>query len=251
MATKKIIIYGVHTVRHCLEISPTSVLELWVSKEKLQNKEINTIINLAKTHKITIQQVTADTLDNKTQTQQHQGIALSRQAYPLLNEQDLSESIEQNTQRPFLFLVLDSVQDPHNLGACFRSADAANVDGIIVAKDRSVQLTPVVCKVASGAVETVPFYTVTNIARTLRQLKDANIWVYGLDGDADQTVYQTRLTDSVALVMGAEGEGLRQNTRKQCDQLVKIPMLGKLESLNVSVATGVILCEALRQRHFS
>ena len=144
--------------------------------------------------------------------------------------------------------MLDGVQDPHNLGACFRSADAAGVHAIIAPKDKSVGITPVVSKVASGATETVPFVQVTNLARTLEQLKESGIWIYGAAGEAEQTLYQTDLTGPAAIVLGAEGEGLRRLTRERCDFLVKIPMQGAVSSLNVSVATGVFLFEAIRQR---
>jgi 23S rRNA (guanosine2251-2'-O)-methyltransferase len=148
---------------------------------------------------------------------------------------------------PFL-LVLDGVTDPHNLGACLRSADAAGVHAVIAPKDKSVGLTAIVAKVASGAAETVPYIMVTNLARTLRDLKDRGIWLVGLDEDGEQPVYQSRLTGPVGLVMGAEGDGMRRLTRETCDELVRIPMYGHVESLNVSVAAGVCLFEAVRQR---
>jgi 23S rRNA (guanosine2251-2'-O)-methyltransferase len=149
---------------------------------------------------------------------------------------------------PAFLLVLDGVQDPHNLGACLRSADAAGVHAVIAPKDKSVGLTPTVVKVASGAAESVPFIQVTNLARTLRSLKDRNIWIYGAAAEADQTLYQAKLTGSIALVLGAEGSGLRRLTREHCDGLLTIPMRGSVSSLNVSVATGIFLFEALRQR---
>jgi 23S rRNA (guanosine2251-2'-O)-methyltransferase len=148
---------------------------------------------------------------------------------------------------PFL-LILDGVQDPHNLGACFRSADAAGVHAIIAPKDKAVGITPVVSKVACGAAETVPFIQVTNLARTMEMLKEQGVWLYGAAGEAEQTVYQTKLTGAIGIVMGAEGDGMRRLTRETCDVLLKIPMHGTVSSLNVSVATGIFLFEVVRQR---
>ena len=144
--------------------------------------------------------------------------------------------------------MLDGVQDPHNLGACLRTADAAGVTAVIVPKDRAVSLTSTVIKVASGAAFTVPFVAVTNLSRTIRQLQAAGVWFVGADGDAEQSLYELTLTGSIAIVLGAEGSGLRRLTKELCDYLVRLPMLGSVESLNVSVATGICLYEALRQR---
>jgi 23S rRNA (guanosine2251-2'-O)-methyltransferase len=149
---------------------------------------------------------------------------------------------------PPLLLILDGVQDPQNLGACFRSADAAGVHAIIAPKDKAVGLTPVVSKVACGAMETVPFVQVTNLARTLEMLKELGVWIYGAAGEAEKTIYQTDLKGPAAFVLGSEGDGMRRLTRETCDVLVKIPMFGTVESLNVSVAAGVVLFEAVRQR---
>ena len=149
---------------------------------------------------------------------------------------------------PVLILVLDGVTDPHNLGACIRSADAAGVDAVVVPKDKSADLTPIARKVACGAAEVMPFARVTNIARTLEALKERNVWVFGAAGEAEKAIYDNDLTGSMALVMGAEGAGLRRLTREHCDFLVKLPMSGSVSSLNVSVATGVCLFEVVRQR---
>ncbi len=149
---------------------------------------------------------------------------------------------------PLLLLVLDGVQDPHNLGACLRVADAMGAHAVVVPKDRAVGLTPTVRKVASGAAETVPFVTVTNLARSLRDMRDAGLWVVGLDGEAERSMTEADLSGPLALVKGAEGEGLRRLTREACDELVRIPMFGRVESLNVSVASGICLYEARRRR---
>jgi len=151
---------------------------------------------------------------------------------------------------PFL-LILDHVQDPHNLGACLRSADAAGVDAVITPKDRSVSLTETVLLVACGAAESIPFVQVTNLARTMRQLKESGIWIIGTADQADKSLYETDLTGPLALAMGSEGKGLRRLTRELCDFLVSLPMAGRVESLNVSVATGICLFEAVRQRRVS
>jgi 23S rRNA (guanosine2251-2'-O)-methyltransferase len=154
----------------------------------------------------------------------------------------------ENLSGTALLLVLDNVQDPHNLGACLRTADATGVNGVIITKDKATGITPTVCKVASGAAETVPIYQVTNLSRTLRWLKGEGIWVLGAAGEAQQTVYQADLTVPMALVIGAEGTGLRRLTKENCDLLIKLPMLGQVESLNLSVATGAFLYETVRQR---
>ena len=153
-----------------------------------------------------------------------------------------------DSPHPVLLLVLDGVTDPHNLGACLRSADAAGVDAVIVPKDKSADLGPTVSKVACGAAEVVPFARVTNIARTLEALKARGVWIYGTAGEAEATLYETDLRGSVALVMGAEGDGMRRLTRELCDYLIKLPMAGTVSSLNVSVATGICLFEVVRQR---
>ena len=165
----------------------------------------------------------------------------------LWDEWQLLQAVKDKTG-PVLILVLDGVTDPHNLGACLRSADAAGVDAVVVPKDKSADLNPTARKVACGAAETVPFVRVTNISRTLKALKELGVWLYGTAGEAKNSLYDSDLTGSMALVMGAEGGGLRRLTREQCDHLVKLPMAGSVSSLNVSVATGVCLFEVVRQR---
>jgi 23S rRNA (guanosine2251-2'-O)-methyltransferase len=164
-----------------------------------------------------------------------------------LGEDELRDVLQDIQGKP-LFLVLDHIQDPHNLGACLRSADAAGVRGVIVTKDQAVGLTPVVAKVAAGAAETVPLYRVTNLARSLGWMKDAGIWLAGAAGEAPKTCYETDFNRPLGIVLGAEGKGMRRLTRETCDFLVRIPMHGQVESLNVSVATGILLFEAVRQQ---
>ena len=186
-------------------------------------------------------------LDRLVQNGNHQGVIAYCKSASTYSEGDLKELLA-DLKEPAFLLILDGVQDPHNLGACFRSADAAGVHAIIAPKDRSVGLTASVSKVASGAAETVPFVQVTNLARTLEMLKEMGIWIYGAAGEAEQSLFKTDLKGSIALVLGSEGEGLRRLTRDTCDVLVKIPMHGSVSSLNVSAAAAVFLFEAVRQR---
>ena len=185
-------------------------------------------------------------LENRCDSHKTQGIAAR---YRPVDEAKKGFSLTDLIKKDNVFLlVIDGVQDPHNLGACLRSAAAAGVDAVIVPKDRAVGITSTVRKVACGASETVPFIQVTNLARTLKELRDEFVWVVGAAGEADVSLYDVKLNGKLAIVMGAEENGLRRLTRENCDQLVKLPMSGKVESLNVSVATGVCLFEAVRQR---
>lgn len=245
------VIFGIHAVQAALEQAvaepaTASVQELWLDSRR-QDQRHALLQQLAADAGIVVHEADRTTLARLAPEGRHQGV-VARISQPLVrDEADLSRLLE-NLETPAFFLVLDGVQDPHNLGACLRSADAAGVHGVIVPRDRAVSLTPTVIKVASGAAQTVAFFQVTNLARTLRDLKQAGVWLLALDGQAEQSLYETDLTGPVAIVMGAEGQGLRRLTREQCDFLVAIPMAGSVESLNVSVATGVCLFEALRQR---
>lgn len=185
-------------------------------------------------------------LDEKVEGAVHQGIIARVREGRQYQENDLPALLE-SVDTPFL-LVLDGVTDPHNLGACLRSADAAGVHAVIVPRDRSAQLNATAKKVACGAAENVPLIRVTNLARTLRLLQEMNVWIVGTAGEADHTLFQSKMTGPMALVMGAEGEGMRRLTREHCDELISIPMAGTVSSLNVSVATGICLFEAVRQR---
>ncbi|MDH5473426.1 MAG: 23S rRNA (guanosine(2251)-2'-O)-methyltransferase RlmB, partial [Gammaproteobacteria bacterium] len=184
-------------------------------------------------------------LEKRCGSPKTQGIAGRYRSLTADSENSLDQLLLKDN---LLLLILDGIQDPHNLGACLRSADAAGVDAVIAPKDRATGLTPTVRKVACGAAESVPFIQVTNLARTLKQLKDAEVWIIGAAGEADTVIYDANLTGKLAIVMGAEEKGLRRLTRENCDLLVKLPMAGQVESLNVSVATGVCLFEAVRQR---
>lgn len=239
-------IFGIHAVQSLLENHPERIYRICIAKER-QDKRLEELLHLAQQANIAIEQTNRHTMDRLAHNTNHQGVIAFCRSADSLTESDLNQILDQLTTPAFL-LILDGVQDPHNLGACFRSADAAGVHAIIAPKDKSVGLTATVSKVASGAAETVPFVQVTNLARTLEKLKAKGIWIYGAAGEAEKTLYETDLTGPIALVLGAEGSGLRRLTRELCDGLIKIPMVGTVESLNVSVATGVFLFEALRQR---
>lgn len=239
-------IYGIHAVKSFLDRTPERIIEVFVLKGR-DDKRLQPLLNELHNLGISVQFLNRQSLDNKANGEVHQGIIARVQPAKELNENDL-DVILANKQNPFL-LVLDGVTDPHNLGACLRTADAAGVDAVIVPKDKSAQLTSIARKVACGAAEVVPLIRVTNLARTLRDIQqNHNIWVVGTAGEATEMIYQTKLTGALALVMGAEGDGMRRLTRECCDQLISIPMAGSVSSLNVSVATGVCLFEILRQR---
>lgn len=238
-------LYGIHTLSSVLEREPERVLELFVLKGR-DDERLHPLINQARKLRISLQFCNRKTLDDFVNGEQHQGIVAKAKPAKPLDENDLDRILAERSA-PFL-LVLDGVTDPHNIGACLRTADAAGVDAVIVPKDKSGGLTPTARKVAVGAAESVPFIQVTNLARTLKQLQDAGVWVVGTAGEAEQMLYQAELTGPLALVMGAEGKGMRRLTREHCDALVKLPMAGSVSSLNVSVATGICLFEIVRQR---
>lgn len=239
------LIFGIHALDSLLETHPEKVLEVWLLKGR-DDERLNALQARLLTVGVKAQLASRSALDNKAKGGQHQGVVAKVQAAPILNEADLAKLLDE--QATPLLLVLDGVTDPHNLGACLRTADAAGVQGVIVPKDNSAGLTPIVRKVASGAAETVPLFQVTNLARTLRALQERNIWVVGTAGEADHSLYQSTFSGGLALVMGAEGKGMRRLTREHCDELISIPMAGSVSSLNVSVATGVCLFEMIRQR---
>ncbi|MCK4494141.1 MAG: 23S rRNA (guanosine(2251)-2'-O)-methyltransferase RlmB [Methylococcales bacterium] len=240
-------LFGIHAVQAALDYSPEKIQRVWVDSQR-QDKRLTALLNGLSRHNITVEKSDRKELDRLSDHKNHQGIIADVQLPSLYSEPQLKQAINSLTTVP-LFLVLDQVQDPHNLGACLRSADAAGVNGIIIPKDNASGITPTVCKVASGAAETVPIYQVTNLARCLRGLKEQGLWIVGSTGDAKKTVFETDLTLPLALVMGTEGLGMRKLTQQHCDFLVKIPMLGQVESLNISVAAGIMMYETLRQRN--
>ncbi|MFW5408547.1 23S rRNA (guanosine(2251)-2'-O)-methyltransferase RlmB [Pectobacterium brasiliense] len=239
------IIYGIHAVKALLERDPQRFLEVFVLKGRDDRRLLPVIAEL-EAQGIVIQVANRQWLDKQADDAVHQGIVAKVKEGRKYQENDLPAMLD-NLETPFL-LILDGVTDPHNLGACLRNADGAGVHAVIVPRDRSAQLNATVKKVACGAAETVPVISVTNLARTMRLLQERNIWIVGTAGEADHTLYQSKLTGPLALVMGAEGEGMRRLTREHCDELISIPMAGSVSSLNVSVATGVCLFEAVRQR---
>ena len=244
---KRHYVCGMHAVRTLLIVRPGSVREVAVADSR-SDRRCESIIDLASAADIPVHILPRQELDLMQPDFSHQGVIASVVLPDEgLREQELQPFLDNLESPPFL-LVLDGVQDPHNLGACLRSADAAGAHAVIVPRDRAVHLTPTVRKVASGAAETVPLFSVTNLARTLRTLKQAGIWLYAASDDAERDIYDADLRGPVAMVLGGEGQGLRRLTRELCDHQVAIPMAGQIESLNVSVAAGVLLYEAVRQR---
>lgn len=239
-------VFGLHAVAAVLKHHSNNVQQLMVQSGR-HDQRIDPLIERAQRLRIPVQEMERADLDEKLGGV-HQGIAAKCQGLKLeRNETQLMELLQQLDHPPFI-LVLDGVTDPHNLGACLRTADAAGVDAVIVPKDKSALMTPTVRKVACGAAEVVPFFAITNLARTLRELQEQRIWVLGAAGEATQSIYQTDLRGPLALVMGSEGTGMRRLTREHCDGLFSIPMAGEVSSLNVSVSAGVCLFEAVRQR---
>jgi len=237
------IIHGFHAVIARIRQNADSVSEIYVDSQR-KDPRARDLLKLAETQGVRVVPVDSKRLDGMAGNARHQGVAARVDAAQRV--QHLDDVLDTLTE-PAL-LVLDGVQDPHNLGACLRSADAFGVHAVIAPKDRAVGITSTVEKVACGAAETVPYITVTNISRTLRELQERDIWVVGADGEAESDLHSFKHTGGLAIVLGAEGEGLRRLTKETCDQLVRIPMLGSVESLNVSVSTGVFLYEARRQR---
>ncbi len=241
------VLFGFHPITSRLKTRADTVEELFVSatREERHDARMDKLLAIAKEKGVRILAVDNKRLDGMTGNARHQGVVAM--ALPFQLPQFVDDVLEHVEGAPLL-LVLDGVTDPHNLGACLRVADAAGAHAVIAPKDKSAGLNATVMKVASGAGETMPYIMVTNLARTLRELKDRNIWIIGADEGGERSLYQSKLDGALAWVLGAEGEGLRRLTRETCDEIVNIPMLGSVESLNVSVASGVCLFEARRQR---
>ncbi len=241
------VLFGFHAVGVRLKTSPASVLEV-VFDASRRDARMRQFLDRAREAGVRLVEADAVRVAKLAGSHGHQGVAARVNPVEVSRSlDDLLDALEARGEPPLL-LVLDGVTDPHNLGACLRVADGAGAHAVIAPKDHAVGINATVAKVASGAAETVPYFMVTNLARTLGELQERNIWCIGTSGDADKTVYQVDLKGPVALVLGAEGPGMRQLTRKTCDELVSIPMCGAVESLNVSVASGVCLYEARRQR---
>lgn len=243
--TKRNWVYGLHAIGAVIERAPERLLELWIAEPR-DDARIRSLRERAQAVGVQVQTAGHEALAKLVGDVAHQGAVAAVRPLKPWDEHDLSAALSE-IHDPLL-LVLDGVTDPHNLGACLRTADAAGAQAVIIPKDRAATVDGVVRKVAAGAAEFVPVASVTNLARTLGMLKERDIWVVGTDGNAAQTLYAADLRRPLALVLGAEGSGMRRLTRERCDFLVRIPMAGQVESLNVSVAAGVALFEARRQR---
>lgn len=239
-------VYGIHSVSALLANPHRTIKRLFVCQDRMDNR-LQDIVNKALQAHISIENLSMQQMNQRFVDFTHQGIVASATSLPSYNEAHLLPLLASSKQ-PALILILDGVTDPHNLGACLRTADATGVDFVIIPKDKSASITPVVSKVACGAAELVPLVRVTNLIRSMEILKEHGVWIYGAASEATCSLYQTDCTGTIALVMGAEGKGLRRLTRERCDGLFSLPMLGAVDSLNVSVATGVSLYEILRQR---
>ncbi|WP_368913333.1 23S rRNA (guanosine(2251)-2'-O)-methyltransferase RlmB [Mixta calida] len=239
------VIFGIHAVQALLERDPQRFQQVWILKGR-DDRRLQPLIAALEAQGIVIQVATRQWLDSKVEGAVHQGIIAQVKPGRHYQEGDLPDLLA-SIESPLL-LILDGVTDPHNLGACLRNADAAGVHAVIVPKDRSAQLNATAKKVASGAAENVPLIRVTNLARTMRLLQEYHVWIVGTAGEATHDLWESKMTGPLALVMGAEGEGMRRLTREHCDDLIRLPMAGSVSSLNVSVATGICLFEAVRQR---
>ncbi len=249
MVSQQYSLYGINAVATALELSPDRVTQL-IIQAGLNSKTLQQLQAQAKQHGIAVSTANKKELDKLSKQGNHQGVLAYRQGLPSMSFETLEQRISSMMDQAIapIILVLDQIQDPRNLGACLRSADAVGVTAVIVPDKNSASLTDVACKTACGAAETVPLVRVTNLARALRSLKALGVWLIGTDQDGDQLYHQTDYTGAIALVMGNEGQGLRRLTKEHCDFLVKLPMAGAVSSLNISVATGVCLYEVVRQR---
>jgi len=241
-------VYGIHPLRVLLQNRPQAVATIYLARQ-INDAAVAEILANAKAHKIAVKLLARQELNLLLPEMNHQGVAAQLVAANLEknSEADL-EALLDNLNVPSLLLILDSIQDPHNLGACLRVANAAGVHGVITTKDKAAGLTSIVHKISCGASLVTPFFQVTNLARTIKMLKERGIWIYGTEADVAQSLYSSDLKGNVAIVIGAEGEGMRRLTRETCDFSVSIPMLGSVASLNVGVAAGICLFEAVRQR---
>lgn len=239
-------VYGIHAVMALLTNKEVNIEQLYLQVDR-QDKRMIKLQTLAYERQVKFTKLSKEEL-NKRFNEQHQGVVAIIAKARDYTDSDLEHLFTKAGKLP-LILILDGITDPHNLGACLRSAEAAGVDFVIVPKDNSASLTPVVRKVASGAAERVPLVKVTNLSRVIKYIQQQGVWVFGATGEASQNIYQCDFSGAVAIVMGAEGKGMRRLTRETCDHLFALPMQGQIESLNVSVATGISLYEVMRQRN--
>ena len=244
--SKSIYIYGFHSIEAQLNSNPECILNVFFQSGR-SDIRISKITSILSNQKISFSKISKNRLDQLTKCELHQGVVAEIILPQLQGHDALIEFVTKLSSNP-LILMLDSIQDPRNLGACLRCANAAGVDCVVVNKDGSAPINAVVHKTSSGAINQLKIFQVTNLVRTIKALKDKKLWVLGLDGRASTSIYDVNLIDSTVIIMGAEGKGLRQLIKKTCDQLVTIPMIGNVESLNVSVATGIALFEGRRQR---
>ena len=240
------IIYGFHSITSHIRIDPLSIKEIFIDEFRTDGR-VNDLMKLIETHQIKYYLSSKNRLDGFVSNQKHQGVVAKIRE--VKNKYVAIEDIvEADQSKPFLFLILDGIEDPHNLGACFRVADVMGVNAIVCPKDNAVGLNSTVRKVASGGADSVPFGVVTNLARTIRYLKENGVFIYGTDDESPNTLNQISFSGSIALIMGSEGKGMRRLTKELCDDIFSIPMLGQVESLNVSVASGICLYEINRQK---
>lgn len=230
-----------------LDVPVSRIKEIWLAADR-QDQRVEALLTAAREQGIVVHKAERETLDKIAPEVQHQGCAARCKPLESLDEKGLLDLVE-NLSEPAFLLILDGVQDPHNLGACLRTAEAAGVHAVVAPKDRASGLTATAVKISSGAAERVPFAQVTNLSRLIKDLQQLGVWLVGTSGDAQQSLFQVDLKGPVAIVLGAEGKGIRRLTRDNCDEVIYIPMQGEAESLNVSVAAGVCLFEAYRQRH--
>lgn len=240
------LIFGLHSVQALLKSAPQRVKEIFILQGRTDQR-LQKILAAAQVNDIHCTAIARAKLDKMADDENHQGV-IAVCAPGELHDETFLFSLLESLKEPAFLLILDGVTDPHNLGACMRTAEAAGVHAVIAPKDKSAGLNPVARKVACGAAEVLPYIPVTNLARTLKKLQDAGVWLFGAAGEAETSVYAAKFTGAIGILMGAEGDGLRRLTQETCDHLIHIPMAGEVSSLNVSVATGVCLFEAVRQR---
>ena len=246
--TKKIEkIYGIHSAMEILKTSPDRILNIWL-QDSAKSKPIVLIHDAAKNIGLSIQLSKRDRLDKMTNNKNHQGVVLAIKETNETNSNNLDEVLKKNENTNPIYLILDSIQDPHNLGACIRTAVAAGVSAIIIPKDRAVGVNETVKKVACGAAENITIITVVNLVRAIKKIKEMGIWVIGAVGNTEESIYDFDLKGAIAIVIGGEDKGIRSLVRNECDFIGSLPITKRTESLNASVATGIILFEAVRQR---
>ncbi len=244
------LVIGFHAVKALLRSKYRKAQRLVINQDRVDQR-IQDILQFAVLDDIPVEQISTQKMEQRFPNIVHQGVIAYTTPLPQYGEKDLPYLLNQVEKKPFLILMLDGITDPHNLGACLRSADALGADFVIIPKDKNAMITPVVSKVACGALESMPLVRVTNLVRAMETLKQDGIWIYGAAGEAKRPINGLDFKTSIALVLGAEEDGMRRLTREHCDDLFSIPMLGHVTSLNVSVAAGICLYEAVRQRQVS